>query len=85
MSNEKKVEFTIRLSQDEAENLLCWAAYHGKGKGAYASQIVGARIEANLDLIDGLVQRAASSRGITPEEMRNIWLGKEGQDEGEDS
>lgn len=78
---EKKVEFTIRLSQDEAEGLELWAKYHGKGKSQYASQIVGARIEANLKLIDELVERAAESRNISPKELRSLWLGKEGDGE----
>lgn len=74
---EKKIAFTIVLSVDEVENLKCWAAYHGKTKGGYAAQIIGSRIEANLELIDNLVKRAAESRGISPQEMRAIWIGEQ--------
>lgn len=77
---EKKIPFTILLSADEMENLKCWAGYHGKTKGGYASQIIGSRIEANLDLIDNLVRRGAESRGITPQEMRAIWIGDQDSD-----
>lgn len=74
-TEEKLVSITIRISQDIADALQCWAKFHHKGRSTYASQIVSSRTEAHLDLIDGLIKRAAKRRGITPQEMRAIWIG----------
>jgi len=81
--DEKSVSFTIRLSIDDAEALKAWGKYHNKGLSAYGAQIISSRIEANLGLIDGLIDRAAASRNVSRAELLKLWLGK-GEDEAED-
>jgi len=83
IDDEKSVSFTIRLSIDDAEALRAWAKYHGKGLSAYGAQIISSRIEANLGLIDGLVDRAAASRNMSRVDLLKLWLGK-GEDDAEE-
>lgn len=58
-------------------NLICWSKWHGKPKAAFAGQIVAARIEANVPVINGLLEDEAKAAGCTVEELRQRWLGEE--------
>lgn len=71
MANER---LTISLSEDEYELLKLWATWHGKPAATYAGQIIGARLEANRELIENLVENAARNRGKSYEDLRKEWL-----------
>jgi len=71
MNNER---ILITLSQDELRLLKLWAAWHGKPQSTYAGQILGARLEANRELIEDLVRSAAENRGMSHEQLCKEWL-----------
>jgi hypothetical protein len=68
---------TITLSVYEARKLICWAKIHGKPKATYAAQIIGARIESNLQTIHAQMQDIAKHEGISVEELEQRWLKEE--------
>lgn len=75
MPVEENVRISITLSPDEYRNLVVWARYHGKPPTTYAGQIIGARVEANLDEIyKKLVPDAARARGISEDELIKEWI-----------
>lgn len=57
--------------------LICWAKAHGKPAATYAAQIIGARIEANIDTIDKMMGDIAEFEGINKEQLQKQWLGIE--------
>jgi len=65
---------TVQLSETEYKLLTLWAKWHGRQAATYASQIIGARIEANRSVIGELVAEAAKLNGITVEEQIDAWL-----------
>ena len=73
----ESLRITISLSAYEARKLICWAKIHGKPKATYASQIIGARIEANLDTINAHMQDIARFEGISVEDLERRWLEEE--------
>lgn len=78
MADDDQVRIRISLSPDEYRMLTLWARWHNRPPATYAAQIVSARLEANVSLIDGvLIPNAAKARGIGEEELIKDWLGKE--------
>lgn len=73
----KAYRITIQLSEAEMRNLICWSKWHGRPKAAFAGQIVAARIEANVPIINGLLEDEAKATGCTVEELRQRWLREE--------
>ncbi len=68
-----KLRLTITLSDFAARKLTAWARAHDKSRTAWAAQIVEARVEANLDVIDKLVADCAKAQNTSPEELERIW------------
>jgi hypothetical protein len=71
------LRITISLSAYEGRKLICWAKIHGKPKATYAAQIIGARIEANLDTIYDQMKDIAEHQGISVQELEQRWLREE--------
>lgn len=71
---EEIYRITIQISESEMKVLKLWSKWHGKPKATYASQIISARLEANVDTVDNLVAREARRRGIPSEELESLWL-----------
>ena len=74
----KTYKFTIQLSEFEMRKLICWSKAHGKAKATYAAQIVGARVESNITVIDQMMADIAKHEGISIEELEQGWLVEEG-------
>ncbi len=74
----KTYKFTIQLSEFEMRKLICWSKAHGKAKATYAAQIVGARVESNIAVIDQMMADIAKHEGITIEDLEQRWLTEEG-------
>lgn len=72
-----QLRITITLSSYEARKLICWAKIHGRPKATYASQIIGSRIEANLESICAQMQDIADHEGISIQELERRWLTEE--------
>jgi hypothetical protein len=68
---------TITLSDFAFRKLACWAALHERPKTSYASQIIEARVEANIDVIEKLMTDEAKNQGITIEELEAKYLKSE--------
>lgn len=62
MPEQNRIQIT--LSAYERRLLKLWAALHGRPLATYAAQIIGARIEANADLIRKEIREMAKSQGI---------------------
>lgn len=73
----KSYRITIQLSEAEMRNLIFWARWHGKPKATYAGQIISARIEANVPMINGLLEDESIAQGCTVEELKQRWLAEE--------
>lgn len=65
---------TIQLSEAEMKKLKLWAKWHGKPKATYAGQIISARLEANVETINKLVEDEARTRGVPARELEQQWL-----------
>lgn len=63
------MRINISLSRYIDRKLSLWCALHGRTKGVFAAQIVSNRVEANLDLINKMLEEEAKSRNITVEEL----------------
>lgn len=77
MPLEDGTRITISLSAFELRKLTCWAKIHGKPKATYAAQIIGARIEANLQTIREQMSDIAAFEGISIEDLERRWLKEE--------
>lgn len=66
---------TITLSYPfEYQYLNYWAYIHSKPAATYAGQIIGARIEANIDQIEKELAIVAQAEGMTVEELKQHIL-----------
>lgn len=70
---EENLRVNITLSPYVFKKLRDWAKLHGKTPSAYAGQIVSARVEANLDIIERMLNEYAVIKGISTEELNNLW------------
>lgn len=70
---EENIRVNISLSPYDYRKLKNWSTLHGKSPTAFAGQIVAARIEANLDLIDKMVGDYAQTKGMSKEELEASW------------
>lgn len=62
------------LPEDHDELFTLWAWSKRRSKGALATHVVEARVEANEEAILRFIQRAADRRGISVEEMKRRIL-----------
>ena len=65
----ENIRLNLTISAYNYQKLKIWGKMHGKSPTAFAGQIVAARIEANLELIDRLLQEMAAFEGISPKEL----------------
>jgi hypothetical protein len=72
--DDKPQKLTITLSGFEMRKLKCWAEAHGKPTATYGGQIIGARIESNLPIIDQMMTDIARFKGISVDELEKQWL-----------
>lgn len=72
---------TLTLSPYQLRQLIKWSKVHGKTKSVYAAQMLGAKIEENLQLINDQVAEIARHEGITPQELERRWLLEEKYEE----
>lgn len=56
---------------------MYWGKIHGKPKATYASQIIGARLEANVEVIDRGMQDIAQQEGISVTQLEQRWVEEE--------
>lgn len=70
---EENIRVNISLSPYDYRKLRNWSTLHGKSPTAFAGQIVAARIEANLDLINRMMEDYAKTKGISKEELEASW------------
>jgi hypothetical protein len=70
---EENIRVNISLSPYDYRKLKNWSTLHGKSPTAFAGQIVASKIEANLDLIDKMVDDYAKLKGISREELEASW------------
>lgn len=70
---EENIRVNISLSPYDYRKLKNWSTLHGKSPTAFAGQIVAARIEANLDLINKMVEDYAQTKGMSKEELEASW------------
>jgi hypothetical protein len=80
MAEEKLSRMMIGLSAFDLKRLKVWARTHGRAPSNFAAQIIAARIEANLELIDQLAERQAADLGISIEEFWEL-LSRESSDD----
>ena len=69
---------TLTLSDYAVRKIICWSKIHDKTKTAYAAQIIEARVEANAEKIDTIMQDIADFEGIEVKELEKRWLDSEG-------
>jgi hypothetical protein len=72
---DQTTRIAITLSAYEHRLLTLWGKLHNKPASTFAGQIVGARIEANAELIRREIAEHAKSEGINPTELEARWLG----------
>lgn len=65
----ENIRLNLTISPYNYRKLKIWGKMHAKSPTAFAGQIVAARIEANLELIDRLLEEMANFEGVTTEEM----------------
>lgn len=70
-------EIQIRLSRPVLRILRLWAKFAGRPLATFVAQIVTARAEANIDVVDNLVVKTAKAQGIEPAELERQWLDEE--------
>lgn len=68
MSDETR-RATIKLPMYHHQWLKVWAHLKGRGVSTLATDIVQARVEANLDQINLMLESRAKDRGLSPEEL----------------
>jgi hypothetical protein len=66
---DENVRVAITLSSYDYKRLKLWALVHGRSPATYAAQIVSARIEANFDTINKLLEDYARTQGKTLDEI----------------
>lgn len=71
------LRITIQIPSFIARKLICWSKAHGKPKATFASQIISARVEANVETIDKLMQDIAAYEGVSAKELEIRWLEEE--------
>lgn len=73
----KTYKFQIQLSEFDMRWLTYWANLHGRPKGTFASQIIGARIEANIELIRSMMSNHARHENISTDELEELWFNED--------
>lgn len=74
---ERSYRLNITLSAYEMRQLIKWAKAHGRSRTAFAGQIIGARIEANRDIINAQIADMAAFEGLPVEEFERRLLEEE--------
>jgi len=70
---EENIRVNISLSPYDYRKLKNWSTLHGKSPTAFAGQIVAARIEANLELINRMMEDYAKTKGMSKEDLEASW------------
>lgn len=76
----RQTRILITLSDYELRLLTLWAKLHGKARSTYAAQIVGARVEANADLIRKELEYEAAALGVSAKDLEAEWLNDDTDD-----
>ena len=66
--------FSVRLPRWHFKRLIWWAAAKGQSVSGLAERTIAARIEANADQIESMIQEEAEDRGLTIAEVKDRWL-----------
>jgi len=66
--------FSVRLTKWHFKRLIWWAAAKGQSVSGMAERTIAARIEANADQIESMIQEEAEDTGQTIAEVKDRWL-----------
>lgn len=66
--------FSIRLERWHYKRLIWWAAAKGQSVSGMAERTIAARIEANADQIESMIQEEAEDTGMTTAQVKERWL-----------
>lgn len=66
---DKKIRITVSIPAYHYREMKRWAFVKGRGVATLASDILQARVEANLEQIDKMIAARANDLGLTPEEL----------------
>jgi len=66
--------FSVRLKRWHFKRLIWWAAAKGQSVSGMAERTIAARIEANADQIESMIQEEAEDTGQTIAEIKERWL-----------
>jgi len=64
----------IRLPSWHAKRLIWWAAAKKQSLAGMAQNVIQARVEANKDLIEEMLQDMANDRGVSLDELKQQLL-----------
>lgn len=73
------IRLYITLSPYDFNKLREWATIRGKPPATYAGQIISARIESNLEVIEKQKADLCRYEGISVEEFESRLLGSSGE------
>jgi len=66
--------FSVRLKRWHYKRLIWWAAAKGQSVSGMAERTIAARIEANADQIESMIQEEAEDTGLTITQVKERWL-----------
>lgn len=78
MSPSAVYKLQITLSRHDVKWLILWSYIHGKPRASYAAQIISARVEANIPLIQSMIADAAADENMEVDEFIRMVLDNEG-------
>ena len=71
---EKGDRYTVQFAESQDRWLRLWARLNGRPPATFISQVVSARLEANLATILDGVEKTAIVQGVTRDELIASWL-----------
>lgn len=74
---EDLIQVRISLSRPVYRIVRLWAAFAGRPVATFLAQIITARAEANIDVVDNLVVKTAKAQGMEPAELERQWLNED--------
>lgn len=80
MAAPEKIVFGIQMPEYHDVWIKRWAYIKGRARATMASDIVQARIEANLDQIKEMYADLAKQKGLTTEEL-DALIGIDGEED----
>lgn len=66
--------FSIRLPRWHYKRLIWWSRAKGQSISGMAERIIAARIEANEEQIERMLEDEAQELGVDVEEVKRRWL-----------